>query len=248
MYQHDCYLKIAVLILAGLLPQLALAYECCDWKSGKMAFQLGAAFNYAGESKHIGINGLIGDYFSVHSHTDTTIIAGLGYYLNGPALSWADTKFGLNAFYIPSTNVSGIVTQEGVYNNLSFEYNVTSLPILFDAKAEIHTDNAYFTPTIDIGIGPNVLSTSGFSEGSLDHGVTLPDNIFKSNTEITLGASLGAGVKFNKVNLGAKSTLECGYRFYYLGNGSLAKANGQVQNSLDTGNVYSNTLLCTLSV
>lgn len=91
------------------------------------------------------------------------------------------------------------------------------------------------------------MQTRSFNEYSLDGGATIPDNIFKGNTSVTLGASVGVGIKFDKVKLVHNTNLECGYRFFYLGNSDLTKANGQVQNNLSTGNVYANSVLCTIS-
>lgn len=248
MYIKGRYLALISLVLAGALPHAALASYNFDWKHGQFALQLGAAFTNAGESKQVGINGLIGDYFSVHSNDDTTAIVGLGYYVKGPACPLADTRIGINAFYIPDANVSGIVTQERIFNNLSYNYDITSYPILLDVKTEFHTRSTMFTPTLDVGIGPNIMSLSKVNERSLDGGVTLPDNILNGNTTTTFAASVGVGVKFNQLKLPYHASAECGYRFFYLGSSSFDKANGQVQNSMSTGNVYANTVLCTLAV
>ncbi len=243
------YFTLVSLILAGTLPHTAsAAYSCCDWKHGQFALQLGAAFTNGGEANNVGINSLIGDHFSVTSQDDTTALVGLGYYVNGPTYAWANTRIGANVFYIPDANVNGNVTQEAIFNNLSYSYNITSYPILLDAKAEFRTNNTMFTPTMDVGIGLNVMQLSGFSERSLDGGVTTPDHIFNSNTEATFAASVGVGVKFNQLKLAHNATAECGYRFFYLGSGNFDKANGQVLNTLSTGNVYANAVLCTLAV
>ena len=92
-----------------------------------------------------------------------------------------------------------------------------------------------------VGVGPNIITTSGFNETSLDNGVTQPDNIFSGNTDAVLSATVGAGIQFN--NVFAHAPLNISYRFFYLGEGHLARANNQVLDSLSTGDNYASALV-----
>ena len=89
------------------------------------------------------------------------------------------------------------------------------------------------------------MRADGFKERSLDK-VTVPDRIFASNTSTTFSATVGLGVKVNQFF--GPAPLECGYRFYYLGNGSFNVANNQVLNNLSTGESYANAIMCAISV
>ncbi len=242
----DRNISFAALLIAGLLST-SVTHACCDWNNGKFAFQLGAFNAHQGKAQQVNITGLIGDYFSVTSHNDTKPLLGFGYYVNGPTYNMATTQIGLNGFYLPDAGVGGIVTQEAVFNNLSYGYNVSNYPILLDAKAEFRTSSDRFTPTFDIGIGPSFAQTSNFVEHSLD-GITIPDNIYSGATSVNFGATVGVGVKFNNVKIYRDSPLECGYRFFYLGEGSFKKANNQVNTMFKTGNGYANALLCSVAI
>lgn len=242
-------IKFLGMLFTGLLMQLSAAANASNSLAhGKFAFQLGAAYTHAGKPGHIGINTLIGDNLSVTSHNDIKPLIGFGYYVNGSNYSLADMQYGLNAFYIPDAGVGGNVTQENTFNNLSYGYNITNIPILLDAKAELHTRHPSVTPTFDIGLGPNFLQTSNFTEHSLDGGVTVPDNILQGSTKLTLAATIGIGMKFNNVKIYRDSPLECGYRFFYFGQGNLSRSSNQVTNTIKTGNDYANTLLCSVAI
>ena len=52
--------------------------------------------------------------------------------------------------------------------------------------------------------------------------------------------------KFN--HLFGERPLECGYRFFYLGQGSFNIINNQVTTALNTGNVYANALVCSVTL
>lgn len=54
-------------------------------------------------------------------------------------------------------------------------------------------------------------------------------------------ATVGFGVKMNYVF--GPAPLECGYRFFYLGQGKLEASSNQALNTLNTGSVYANALL-----
>lgn len=215
-------------------------------KEGHPMFHLGGFISTQGKAKNIDINGLVGDYFSVDRHNDANVLFGLGYMLNGPDYNRISLQYGINAFYLPNTHVSGKVNQEEEYTNLSYQYTTSHIPVYAALKASVQSSNPRYGFTADVGIGPNFMKTSNFSEASRDGGVTLPDNIFSGTTVTNFSAMAGVGVKMNDVF--GKNPLECGYRFLYLGNGSFHRNTDQVLNTLKTGDAYANAIMCTATV
>ena len=153
--------------------------------------------------------------------------------------------YGINAFYLPKTGVMGNVTQENLFTNLSYRYNVTHYPIYAVAKSTIKTKSPKYSLTMDAGIGPNFMNTNRFEESSLD-GVTVPDNVFSGRTAAAFSATAGIGMKINQV-FGA-APLECGYRFFYLGQGNFNKNTNQLLNTLSTGSDFANAIICSIIV
>jgi len=74
----------------------------------------------------------------------------------------------------------------------------------------------------------------------------VPDNAFSSHNNVTFTAMAGVGLKLN--NIFGRAPLECGYRFFYLGQGDLSKNTDQLLNTLKTGNNYANALICSVIV
>lgn len=210
-------------------------------KAGHVRIQLGGYWGIQGVSQHINIDGLIGDSFIVTNDRDSNAVVGLGYFIENQAMS-----YGVNAFYLPNASVFGNVMQENVFTNLSFSYHITHYPIYAMAQSEIPIKLIHQTIKIDVGIGPNFMQTRGFQEYSLDNGVTIPDNEFSGRTTTTLSATVGLSIQIKDVF--GKVPLECGYRFYYLGQGQFNSRTDQVQNTLNTGNTYANALLCGIRI
>lgn len=210
----------------------------------KKSIQLGGFVANQGKSQNININGLIGDHFSVTRANDSNGLVGIGYYFDGQETKQLNLSYGLNAFYLAKTGVNGLVTQEQLFTNLSYHYSTTNYPIYFGAKAQIKkkTDDKY-NVTLDTGIGPNIITTSSVNETSLD-GITIPDRTYSGRTTAAFSAMVGAGIRMN--NVFGRAPLECGYRFFYLGQGHFNKLSNQIVNTLSTGNSYSNALLCAL--
>lgn len=234
-------LSIIILSFATLYPQKALTSDC-----GGPVIQVGWFTATQGKSQHVDIDGLIGDDFSVSKSSDQNILVGIGYHFDGCDICQTSILYGINAFYLAPTTVSGKVTQEDIFTNLSYHYSRTNYPIYFDVKALIHF-NELHDLVIDIGIGPNFVHTSGFKERSLDGGITIPDkHVFSATNSVAFSATLGLGWRINEVfnNL----SLEIDYRFFYLGEGRLKKHNSQIKNSLHTGNSYANALILSISL
>jgi len=210
---------------------------------GHFVFNFGGYIGSQGQSQQINIQDLIGDTFTLDDRHYQSYLLGLGYFIDGKKLGCANMSYGVNVFYLAPTSVSGNVIQENLFNNLSYRYHIANYPIYLMAKSTIDW-KPMLAFTMDIGIGPNIMKTYDFQEGSLD-GVTLPDSPFSSNTTTTLSATIGAGIKIN--NVFGEVPLEIGYRFFYLGQGYFKIGNPQVLNKLKTGNVYANAIIFSIS-
>lgn len=212
---------------------------------GHLVFQLGNYRGSQGNTQHINIQDLIGDTFTVNDHHYNNALIGLGYFVDGNILNCISMSYGVNAFYLARTSVSGKVIQEDLFTNLSYHYNTANYPVYVMAKSTINF-NSPLALTVDVGVGPNFIKTYAFQENSLDGGVTLPDKIFSANTTTTLSATVGASLRINHA-LG-HLPLEIGYRFFYLGRGHFKTNNDQVLNKLNTGNTYANALFLSISI
>ena len=213
---------------------------------GHPVLQLGGFWSHQGTEQHININSLIGDQFTVSRNDDSNGLVGVGYFIDGQDKDLFKMSYGVNAFYLAKTGVAGYVIQENLFTNLSYGYKVTHYPVLAVAKSTINTKSPKYSWTVDAGIGPNFMSTGEFQEHSLDNGVTVPDNIFSGRTVTTFSAMGGIGFKAN--NFFGPAPLECGYKFFYLGQGYFSKQSNQVLNSLNTGTTYANALMCSITV
>lgn len=227
--------------MASLNPLSLLADIC-----GEPVLQLGWFAATRGKSQHIDIEGLIGDDFSASKSTPQNLLVGVGYYFKGLDTPQISLLYGINAFYLAPTKISGNVTQENLYTNLSYRYFRTNYPIYAAAKALIPCYQQCHI-VIDGGIGPNIINTNGFKEKPLDDGITIPDtHIFSGKTVATFSATAGLGLRIN--NVFGNCSLEIDYRFFYLGQGELKKINSQVKNSLRTGNSYANAVFLSISL
>jgi hypothetical protein len=214
-------------------------------KHGHAVVQLGNYWSTQGKSQQINISGLIGDKFSVSNRDSNNGLVGLGYFIDGQTTPYFNMMYGLNAFYLAGTKVMGNVVQENLFTNLAYQYKVTHYPLYAVAKSVIYIKSPKHAVTLDVGIGPNFMETNGFKEASLGSN-TNPDNIFSNRTTTTFTATVGAGLRFNQFF--GEAPLECGYRFFYLGQGHLNKATDQVLNSLNTGAAYANAVTCSITV
>ena len=146
-------------------------------KHGHAVLQLGGYWSIQGSQQHIDIEDLVGDEFTVTHHNGSNGLVGLGYFIDGQETERFNMVYGINAFYLAKTAVTGNVIQEDSFTNLAYQYNVTHYPLYVVAKALIKTKSPKHALTLDVGIGPNFMRTSGFNESPLD-AITIPDNIF----------------------------------------------------------------------
>lgn len=236
---------ISAIILLFVTTQ-ALSFDLKNKLThGRPVLQLGGYWSNQGQAQHINIDGLIGDDFTITTGHASNGLVGLGYYIDGQEKDLFNMAYGINAFYLAKTSVSGNVIQENLFTNLAYGYHVTHYPVYAIAKSIVKTKSSKYAITVDAGIGPDFMTAGGFKEQSLD-GITLPDNAFSSRTSTVFSATAALGIKFN--NVFGKAPLECGYRFFYLGQGNFNKQTNQLVNTLTTGNNYANALICAVTV
>jgi hypothetical protein len=232
----------------GLLSILCSQYTFgFSIRQGQTIFQAGASFNTSGKTQNIYIQNTLGDRFSVNSQHSQSYLLGLAYLLEGGEKDRYRLDYGLNVFYLGDSSVKGSIYQEFRYDNLAYQYHIQHLPIYAVVKA---TDKNYFNDrfslTLDAGIGPSINFTNRFSEWAINGSNSIADPLFKSKTNVTFSAMVGPGVKINRFY--KDKPLECGYRFYYLGNSEFNIPNNQWLTSLKTGASYTQAALCSISL
>jgi len=207
---------------------------------------VGGFYSWFGENQKINIqNNIINQYTVTHTENYNALV-GLGYYLKTNNVNRSNIKmaYGINAYYLANTSVKGHIIQDDGYPSLSYQYNVTHFPIYIATKAIFENDAQPYNMTLDAGVGPNFMIPSGYHEKSLLP-YTLPSKSFIGESNATISAMAGIGVRVKDAI--AHLPLECGYRFYYLGQGSLTANSNQILDPLKTNNIYTNALLCTIT-
>lgn len=217
-----------------------------DLKQGNWLLEAGVFDSTQGKAQTVNIQGLIGDRYTVIDRHDHNGLFGLGYLLEGMEKGSFGIDYGINAFYFAKTSVSGDIIQEHLFTNLAYDYDVSRVPVYAIAKAHINNQNANYAITMDLGIGPNFITTTHFEDRSLDSGTTLQDNAYSGHTNVAFSAVTGIGLKMN--NAFGKNHLECGYRFFYLGQGDFKRRTDQLLTILQTGHNYAHALMCTVSM
>ena len=215
-----------------------------DSKHGMVPVQVGVFAASQGKAQNINIQDLIGNQYTVNNHNTTNALFGIGYFINAYNQALFQVAYGINGFYFGKTSVSGTIVQEHLFTNLSYNYGVNHLPIYFASKATIKNSNEKYNFTLDGGIGPNIMQIKHYGEGSLNS-FSVPDNSFASHNDVVFSAMAGIGLRLNKIF--GEAPLECGYRFFYLGQGNLRINNNQVINELKTGTAYANAFLCSVT-
>lgn len=129
-------------------------------RQGHAFLQLGGYWGIQGKAQHINIINLIGDDFTLTKHQGSNGLVGAGYFIDGKAFSPLRFSYGINAFYLPKTSVSGIVVQEETFSNLSYSYHIRHYPVYATLKAEKDFFKNCLTLTLDAGIGPNFMQAA----------------------------------------------------------------------------------------
>ncbi len=213
-------------------------------KQGEINLHAGWFDAHQGKSQHVSIQDLIGDHFSVRKNWDDNVLVGLGFYLPWKDFFCMQWQYGLDAYYLADTTVKGTITQENLYTNLSYRYNITNYPIYIALKGIYHYNEQYQI-TFDAGIGPNVISTSSYKESTLNAD-TLPDHLFSGNNRVALTVNLGVGLRLQP--WAKLLPVEIGYRFFYLGQSRLSTANTTVTDHLYTGQSYAHAIIATIAL
>jgi len=242
------HINIKTITSLGILlaSSQSLSYDIKqELTHGHPSLQLGGFWSIQGKPQQININGLIGDYFNVRNGNDGNVLAGAGYYIDGPNIKNNKMQYGLNFFYLAPTRVNGTVLQENLYTNLSYNYKATHYPLYFIAKSMFETKHPKYGVTLDAGIGPNFMSTTNFQENSLGDN-SIPDQIFSGASTTTFSVTAGIGLKVNQFF--GQRPLECGYRFFYLGQGNFNALTTQTLNTLNTGPGFANALMCSITI
>lgn len=223
-----------------LHPQSVSYFSHLNSKSTLAVFHIGGFNASQGQTQNINIQGLVGDTYTVNQRQVSNILFGLGYYFLGVEDKQWRLFYGIDGYYLAHTSIEGDVIQEQLFTNYTYRYSLTNIPIYLAAKLLIKTSNEQNNISLDLGLGPNVIRTSQYSERSLDDGFTIPDNAFIGETKTVFSATIGAGIQFNHL---MPLPCELSYRFFYLGQGTLKKNNNQLLNTLMTGNGYANALI-----
>src|SRR3990167_3529693 len=102
-----------------LLPSKLLANQPViqsALKHGHAVLQLGGYWGTQGKTQHINIQGLIGDEFTTNNNDNKSNgLVGLGYFLDGQDKDLFTISYGINAFYLAKTAITGDVVQENLF-------------------------------------------------------------------------------------------------------------------------------------
>lgn len=211
---------------------------------GELNFSAGYFNAHQGKKQHIDICSLVGNDYTIDKKNDGNYLLGGGFYVNYRDFTPWNLSFGFKGFYLAKTSVHGHIIQEDFFDNLAYKYNIAQVPLY--AMARVMQDNLFqrVTLVLDAGIGPNIIHANGYREWSLDGGITIPDNAFETRTDTKFSATAGVGLKFNSFM--DNTTVEVGYRFFYLGQGSLVPRTDEILDNLRTGHMYANSVVVTL--
>lgn len=221
--------------------------EVNPYFKGHFLVQLGGYSVMQGAAQDIYVRqNLVGNRYTVKTHNQGSGLVGLGYLFDGPMIkNRFPLSYGVDAFFLGQTAVSGYIVEENLFTNLSYRYKIQNSPVYFVAKTVVDTRFEQFKLAFDAGIGPNFMSASRYKEIALT-GFTLADNAFSDRNNVTFAATVGASVRFRSHP--DSLPLECGYRFFYLGQGKFTVNNNQVINSVKTGNNYANAAVCSVVI
>lgn len=238
-------MKIAIKSLLALSLSLPLSCFAFNFKHGTVDVQFGGFTASQGKAQNINIQSLIGNIYTVSNNSQWNGLFGIGYFIDGLDKDLYHLSYGINGYYLGKTSVSGVIYQEHLFANLMYGYTIQNSPIYIAAKALVKNNSEKYNFILDAGIGPNLMKTSHYMETPLNT-FTLPDNGFAAHSNVAFSAMAGVGLRLN--NVFGKAPLECGYHFFYLGQGQLAINNNQILNTIKTGNNYANAISCGIAV
>ncbi|MDR3442679.1 MAG: hypothetical protein P4L65_06635 [Legionella sp.] len=182
--------------------------------------------------------------YTVDSSNQGSGLVGVGYFFNGPLLlEHAQLTYGANAFFLGQTSVNGRIVENNL-RNFAYRYNIQHLPLYFAAKALINTNYDKFKLALDAGIGPDFMSLSGYREVALNSSIARRP--FSDTNQAIFSATAGISIRFSPSP--ESLPIECGYRFFYFGQGQFDIRSHQANNALQTGNGYANAVVCGVSI
>ncbi|MCX7114664.1 MAG: hypothetical protein NTW08_01950 [Gammaproteobacteria bacterium] len=210
-----------------------------------VVIQMGGYLISRGLSQHVSIDELVGNQYTLSQHHASNALVGLGYFLDGSDIGTFQMNYGINGYYLPHTPVNGNIAVENFFTNLSYRYQIQHVPVYLVTEARLKNHSQHYQVALTAGVGVDFMRTFNYEEAPLNSNA-VPQNNFAQKTQETFTAMTGIGLRFNHVF--GEAPLECGYRFFYLGQGSLKINNDLYQNALKTGSNYVNALLCSVTI
>ncbi len=189
------------------------------------------------QDQTIGITDELPDVFSVTSYTNPQrFLFGLGLFFDLPFDCRDTFSLGLDAFYFGQITVKGDILQQQTNDLFRYQYAVTNFPIFAATKATLRNDHELFNDmaiTLDFGIGPNI-QTTRYNQYPTDSLISIQPSLFFGKNDLSgIGFAATAGVGLKLDDFLITVPLECGYRFFYLGQGKLSiNSNANVETNL----------------
>ncbi len=193
-----------------------------------------------GKELHIDITGLIGDQYLISSDHSSSAFVTLGALWKVKAVKQGTILIGLDYSFFGNTKTKGDILIENTLRNLSYSYSAHSSVIISSAQLRHSMGKSGNEAIFEIGLGPNFMTTHGYSEQSLDD-TTSTSKSFKGKTTPSLAARVG--VSLLTKNLSKTKGFSLGYRLTSLGSGKLKPNTGNITSQLTTGNVYNHAIM-----
>lgn len=220
-------------------------HSILDKTSSHTIVQFGSLMSFPSKSNELSGPYLPANQYNLNKQTSNGGLLGLGYFIDAQDKDRYFLSYGINGFYLGKTPVNSKSSDNTKYTSSNNLYDIQHIPIYLAAKAHVKDNTEFFNITFDAGVGPNFMRTTDVGD-PMRTSYSATDNPYASHTNVALAATAGVGLRLNRIF--GKSPLECGYRFYYLGQGQLPMANDQLINTIKTGNNYANALMCSATV
>lgn len=224
-------------LLTASLLLASQAYSFDFMKDSDLVFQLGAYFADIGESQYIDNTDMTTTHYSADAGSTSSALLGLGYYLPGVNNDTFTLDYGINAYYLFATTAKGDFAED-VPGGMTgeYSYNISHVPVYAAAKLNFKNPTKTCAFTMDVGIGPNFMTTRNYED----------NDAFSGETTTSFSATGGIGLRFYQ--LVGPLDFEAGYRFFYLGQGSLSKEGYLIEDDLNTGDITASALVFALTL
>ncbi len=127
-------MKIIAKSVLAILACTSMAAHAFDIRDGHLVLQAGAVSISQGEAQTLGAQNVMTSRYTLNDSHATNYLVGAGYLFDAPINQKVEIKYGLNAFYFAATSVSGSVIQQQLYENLSYHYRISYLPVYATVK------------------------------------------------------------------------------------------------------------------